>query len=76
MIIDDVYKNNKKYQEPALHMKNINHEDRRLRKGMSQEIHSHHVFKLIHCFCGIRKGVCGVQTLRMRRSAFASEKFL
>lgn len=27
MIIDDVYKNNKKYQEPALHMKNINPED-------------------------------------------------
>lgn len=26
MIIDDVYENNKKYQ-PALHMKNINHED-------------------------------------------------
>lgn len=27
MIIDDLYENNKKYQEPALHMKNINHED-------------------------------------------------
>ena len=27
MIIDDLYENNKQYQEPALHMKNTNHED-------------------------------------------------
>lgn len=27
MIIDDLYENNRNYQEAALHMKNINHKD-------------------------------------------------